>query len=168
MFSILTRRLSDIMTEHNILRGNNFSVLKGTSTQDPIHILNSIMEDAREHKKEVWCLFQDMRRCFDSVNCGPDGMMMRGLKRLKVPQEFQDLIGFITNKKTNRVITAYGMTDEYEPKCGLDQGGVECPLFWRIGYDPLLCALDRLGLGYKMSNGAEVEAEGPMVTNLAF
>ncbi|KAG0311404.1 hypothetical protein BGZ99_010184 [Dissophora globulifera] len=32
-------------------------VLKGTLTKDPIHILNSVMEDAREFNKEVWIMF---------------------------------------------------------------------------------------------------------------
>ncbi|KAH7036152.1 hypothetical protein BKA57DRAFT_521286 [Linnemannia elongata] len=44
LFSILTERLSTIMLEHDILKGANFSVLKGTSTADPIHALNAVME----------------------------------------------------------------------------------------------------------------------------
>ncbi|KAG0039282.1 hypothetical protein BGZ89_007931, partial [Linnemannia elongata] len=73
LFSILTERLSTVMLEHDILKGANFSVLKGTSTADPIHPLNAVREDARQHKKEVWVLLQDMRRCYDSVNCHEGG-----------------------------------------------------------------------------------------------
>ncbi|KAF9134987.1 hypothetical protein BGX30_011705, partial [Mortierella sp. GBA39] len=40
LFSILTSRLSAIMLEHNILKGSNFSVLKGTTTADTIHIVS--------------------------------------------------------------------------------------------------------------------------------
>ncbi|KAF9176570.1 hypothetical protein BGZ49_006148, partial [Haplosporangium sp. Z 27] len=62
MFTILVDRLTSIFARHNILRGPNFSVMKGTMTKDPIHILNSVMEDAREFDQEAWVLFQDMRR----------------------------------------------------------------------------------------------------------
>src|SRR5690606_87317 len=62
--SIITSRLSTIFSRHGILRGPNFSVLKGTTTKDPLHILQAAMEDAREFKKEQWVVFQDIRRCF--------------------------------------------------------------------------------------------------------
>ncbi|KAG0067223.1 hypothetical protein BGZ90_001101 [Linnemannia elongata] len=65
LFSILTERLLAIMLKHKILEGATFSILKGTSTANPIYALNVVMEDARQHK-EVWALFQDMRR--DPVN----------------------------------------------------------------------------------------------------
>ncbi|KAF9271443.1 hypothetical protein BGZ68_003635, partial [Mortierella alpina] len=97
-------------------------------TKDPIHILNAVMEDAGEFNKEAWKLFQDMKRCFDSVSCGPGGMLERGLRHLKVNPKFMQLCMDIADKKTNRIIAAFGLTDEYSPRCGLDQGGVECPL----------------------------------------
>ncbi|KAG0345611.1 hypothetical protein BGZ54_005523 [Gamsiella multidivaricata] len=148
MFTILTKRLSTILTQHNILRGPNYSVLKGTTTKDPIHALNCVMEDATEFKQEQWIVFQDMRRCFDSVNCHQDGMLHRAMARLKFPKPFIDLCMKIADTKVNQVITDYGVTEEYRPQCGLDQGGVECPLFWRIAYDALLCEVMEQGRGY--------------------
>ena len=148
LFSILVERLTAIFMSKDILKGPNFSVLKGTMTKDPIHILNAVMEDAREFNKEAWVLFQDMRRCFDSVSCHDDGMLDRALRWLKIPSSFRRLCLDIAATKTNRVITAYGLTEEYHPRCGLDQGGVECPLFWRISYEILLTAVMDAGLGY--------------------
>jgi hypothetical protein len=46
--SLLTGRLSSICSQHPILHPNNFSVLKGSSIHEPLHALNTIMEDARE------------------------------------------------------------------------------------------------------------------------
>ncbi|KAI7816508.1 hypothetical protein BC939DRAFT_533488 [Gamsiella multidivaricata] len=46
MFAILTNRLSAILSRHSILRGPNFSALKGTTTKDPFHILQAAMDDA--------------------------------------------------------------------------------------------------------------------------
>jgi hypothetical protein len=47
MFAIITKRLSAILSQRNILRGPNYSVLKGTTTKDPIHAINAVMEDAK-------------------------------------------------------------------------------------------------------------------------
>ncbi|KAG0343273.1 hypothetical protein BG005_002520 [Podila minutissima] len=73
LFTILTNGMVAIWKMHNILHGPNFSVLPGTITKTPIHILNSVMEDACEINKEAWILFQDMRRCFNSVSDGYEG-----------------------------------------------------------------------------------------------
>lgn len=155
------------MLEHNILKGSNFSVLKGTTTMDPIHIVNAVMEDAIQHKRELWIPLQDMRRCYDSVNCRPGGMLLLGLDRLKVPKGSQEMLLFITNK-TNRVITSYGLTNKYSPACGLDQGGVECPFLCRIAYDALLVAIDWQKLGYIMTTPPAPGKEPPMVSDTAF
>ena len=128
LFSILIDRLVAILTSHRILSGTNFSVLPGTMTKDPIHILNAVMEDAREHNQEAWILFQDIRRCFDSVSCHPGQTLARSLERLRIPSDFIRLCTTIALNKTNVVITAFGLTEPYKPGCGLDQGGVECPL----------------------------------------
>ena len=164
MFSILTARLSTIMSTHGILRGPNFSVLKGTTTKDPIHILLAMMEDARESGREQWIVFQDMRRCFDSVNCGKDGMLSRALRRLKVPEQFIQLCEMISETKANRVITDFGTTENFQPRCGLDQGGIECPLLWRIAYDPLLCEVMDNCKGYQIRGPSTT----PEVAALAF
>src|SRR5260363_407529 len=65
---VLTKRLSKILKRRNILQGPNFAGLPGNSTEKPIHILNAIMEEAEEKKQELWILFQDMKKAFDSVN----------------------------------------------------------------------------------------------------
>ncbi|KAF9370097.1 hypothetical protein BGX21_005677 [Mortierella sp. AD011] len=89
-----------------------------------------------------------MRQYFDSVSCGPDGILERSLVHLKVNPRFTQLCLRIAANKKNQVITAYGLTDEYSPKCGLGQGGVECPLLWRIVYEVLLSVFMGAGLGY--------------------
>ena len=54
---ILTNCLSKILQKHNVLRGNNFAGLPGKSTDEPIKMINMLMEDVIEHNKELWILF---------------------------------------------------------------------------------------------------------------
>jgi len=65
---VVTRRLAKVFTEKEILKGPNYAGLPGNSTEQPVHILNMIMEEAKEKSKEVWILLQDMKKAFNSVS----------------------------------------------------------------------------------------------------
>jgi len=59
---ILTKRLSSLCSEHNILQGLNFCGLKGkVQTDSPLHIINNVIEDAKQKNGEAWIITQDMR-----------------------------------------------------------------------------------------------------------
>ena len=81
---IITNRLSSICKEHNILAGPNFAGLPEESTQEPIHLLNNIIEEAREKKKELWICFQDTVKTFDTVNLE---MLQKAMERVKIPNK---------------------------------------------------------------------------------
>ena len=50
---IITQRLDNIFVKHNILEGSNYGSLSGNSMSGLIHIMNNILEDARQKNKEV-------------------------------------------------------------------------------------------------------------------
>ena len=50
---ILTKSLSMIIKDKNILQGPNFAGLPKNSAEEPIHILNLFLEEAYEKKKEI-------------------------------------------------------------------------------------------------------------------
>jgi exonuclease III len=84
---IITNRLAKICKENNILRGPNFAGLPGESTSEPIHLLNNICEDARENSKELWILFQDTAKAYDTISLE----MIENLScELKYPQKSQN------------------------------------------------------------------------------
>ncbi|KAF9975293.1 hypothetical protein BGZ75_000585, partial [Mortierella antarctica] len=76
------------------------------------------------------------------------------MSSLKIHPGFRRLCLDIAGTKTNRIITAYGTTDSYHPQRGLDQGGVECPLLWRISYEVLLTEVMNAGLGFSFMRHA--------------
>ena len=123
--SILTKRISDICKNLNILQGNNFSVLKNTSTASPIHIINSFLEDAREKHKEIWCTFQDMRRAYDSVSWQ---MLELAMLHIKMNPTYITLCKNIHTMRQNQIITEYEPTAPYSVMDGLDQGEVNASI----------------------------------------
>ena len=57
---IVIKRMCQILSDKQILQASNNSVLKGTSVAGPLHIVNTVMEDAREKKRPLWMVFQDI------------------------------------------------------------------------------------------------------------
>ena len=88
---VLTKRLARVFIEKEILKGPNYAGLPGNSTEQPVHILNMIMEEAKEKDKEVWILLQDMKKAFDSV---PLESLKLALQRVKI---LRKMIKYILN-----------------------------------------------------------------------
>src|ERR1051325_8528817 len=144
MIRLLNNRLAKIMVDHQVLKGNQFAGLPGTSTFEPLHILNEIVQDAKEQKQEIWVLFQDLSKAYDRVNIP---MLRKAMECIKLPSSFINLISNIFTNRWNRVFTAVGTTDPYEMLTSIDQGEVMSPLLWCIYYDPLLCEINDQELG---------------------
>ena len=99
-----------------------------------------------------------MRKAFDSVSLK---MLKKSLLRIKLPDTTINFILDLYEKRRIKVVTSYGLTEEFEAEDGIDQGEVVSPLVWRIFYDPLLCAVQgAVNTGYK------IETKWP--TNLVY
>src|SRR5256884_6119500 len=135
---VINTRLSNICVNNNILKGLNFAGLPGGTTKTPIHILNNLLEDARDNHKQIWIAMQDMSKAFDSV-----GMVLLtfALKRIKLPQLAIDFFINLFKDRNMRIITNFGLSDAFTAKDGIDQGEVCSLLIWRIFYDSLLCRI---------------------------
>ena len=141
---IITRRLSKVMIDNPILNVNNWAALPGGRTHDPINILNNVMEEAREFKKELWLFFQDISKAYNSIS----GLaVQKAMEQIKIPKKLIEIVGGMLENRTNRVITFHGLTDPYMVHDGIDQGDSISPLLWRIFYDSLLEAVNKSDLG---------------------
>src|SRR5438034_11640140 len=93
---LITTRLSNILSEFDVLQGGNFTGLPGGSCSAPIQTLESLLHDARRNRKDLWILSQDISKAFDSINLQ---MLELAMDRFKIPSLFQQLvISLFTNR----------------------------------------------------------------------
>ncbi|KAG9306155.1 hypothetical protein G9A89_016059 [Geosiphon pyriformis] len=120
-------------SKFDVLQGNNFLVLKDTSIQTPIFAIGLIVEDALEKNRELWLVFQDMYKMYDSV-------------------EWFHLCNSLA--KIKMFMTDFGLTDSYIVHNCFDQEEVFSFLLWKIFYDPLLCEIKHCGnlFGYRLNS----------------
>src|SRR5436853_5577935 len=163
MVKILNHRLSNLFAQKHILKGYQFAGIPGSSTMEPIRILNELIEDAKEKKSELWIVFQDMSKCYDRVNIY---MLEKAMLRLKLPQNFIEIIKNLFTNRKNRIFTSHGLTDPYDVLIGIDQGEVISPLLWTIYYDPLLCEIQQQhNIGYELTHTWSPNLTHPELTN---
>ncbi|KAG9300576.1 hypothetical protein G9A89_000757 [Geosiphon pyriformis] len=151
LFKILFNRISLACGTFDVLCGNNFLVLKGTTIQSLIFAIGSVVENALEKNWKLWLVLQDMRKAYDSVSWEH---LEKSLVRIKMCGRFIWFFGSIYKNCTNRVMTDFGLTDSYCVHDNLDQEEVFSPLLWHIFYDPLLCKVKRQEsmYGYRLSS----------------
>ncbi|CAB4376829.1 unnamed protein product [Rhizophagus irregularis] len=64
---IITKKLSKIIAECNILKGGNHAALPGGSTEVPLKIINACIEDAKRSNNEIWLTFQDLSKAYITI-----------------------------------------------------------------------------------------------------
>jgi hypothetical protein len=144
---IINDRLASTFSTYSILSPNNWAALPGSSTQEPIHILQSVIDDAKHTKQQAWILSLDMSKAYDSVHIP---LLELAMNRIKIPPQITQLIINIFENRTNTVITPFGPTSPYQVHDGIDQGDTISPLLWRIFYDPLITRLSKSKSGYTL------------------
>src|SRR5271154_5883629 len=65
------------------------------------------------------------------------------MSRLKIPQNFINIIQDLLTNRTCKIITSQGLTNSIPIIKGIPQGETISPLLWTIFYDPLLTKLNQ-------------------------
>ncbi|KAG9286689.1 hypothetical protein G9A89_012239 [Geosiphon pyriformis] len=116
---IFSNRISLACSTHNVLHRNNFSVLKGITTQSSIFAVGFVVEDALKKNHELWLVLQDIKKVYNSIGWEH---LKKSLIRIKMCGRLIRFFGGIHNNRVNRVMTNFGLTDGYQVHNNLDQG----------------------------------------------
>jgi ribonuclease HI len=145
----LLARVNKVLTKHQVLVGARHSGVPGTDTTTPIAVLNAAAAQARASGRQLWVLFEDKSKAFDSI---PHDLLRLALQRVKLPEAFIEFYcsGCLAGR-TAHVLTAFGPSSTFPVARGIPQGAVESPLMWNVFYDVCLTAVHNLALANRAS-----------------
>ena len=146
--TVLATRINEALAPQLNPAQHAFNAIR--SVVDAIVTYTLVMEDAKQHKKEIHISNNDCTQAYDAV---PPWAMRAVYRYHGFPPE---LITMLMNMDTNmkgRVLTAHGAGTEWTKTCGLGQGSVLAPLKWNLFLDPLLHRLDKTKDPYIIGSG---------------
>jgi hypothetical protein len=94
--AILTRRLSQAMEKHRVLRGLNLGFRANRQAADLAFAIQGLCEASRVAGKPIELLSLDVRRAYDSVSLPT---LQRSLRRIRVPEGYIRLLSNIHNSR---------------------------------------------------------------------
>ena len=131
---LLAHRLSDIFSRHPILNTAQRGFIHGGTTTKCIDELLDAWEWSRKGHHELHTLFYDIKQAYDSVQ---KDVMLRALRRLRLPESFVHLVGDSLSGLSSCVRTPYGLTRNFDVLRSLRQGDPLAPLLFVILMDAL-------------------------------
>ena len=113
----MNKRLTNILSNNNVLKGNNYASLLSSNCSTPIAILESIIHDAATNNKPLFIFLQDISKAFDSMDIR---MLQLAMKRIKISSHFFNLVIELFTNRYNTVITAYSNSNSYKTEIGIN------------------------------------------------
>jgi hypothetical protein len=112
---------------NKILRKNQAGFRQGRGCTEQVHILRRIIEGAINKNIEVYIVFVDFKKAFDSLN---RSTMFSILRHYGIPAKTVGAIRAIYNNSKSKVLVEGKMSDEFEITTGVLQGDTLAPFFY--------------------------------------
>ena len=115
-----------------ILRKEQAGFRKGRGCDDQIFILRHIAQQCNELKSPLVLCFVDFEKAFDSIS---RSMIKKILRHYGIPEKIVNIIMDMHSGTCCRVMVDGSLTDEFEVKTGVLQGGILSPLLFILVID---------------------------------
>ena len=129
----LTKRITEVLTQHRVVSDWEQGALPGSNTGPPLFIAQRQLQQGRPN----YVFSFNARKAFDTA---PHGTLHLILRHFSVPLEVIDLVLFIHTSARLRIVTAHGLTQPVHMLRGVRQGNPESPLLYALLLEPLLRA----------------------------
>ncbi|KAL6475004.1 hypothetical protein MHYP_G00160440 [Metynnis hypsauchen] len=107
----------------------------GRSTTDMIFAVRQVQEKCKEQNKDLYAVFIDLTKAFDTVNREALWMI---LQRLGCPRKFVQMIRQFHNNMTGAVLSGGEASDPFEISSGVKQGCVLAPILFNLFFTCVL------------------------------
>eukprot|EP00795_Rhopilema_esculentum_P010044 gene10044-biopygen12706 len=128
------------------------------STIDGIFTLKQLMEKAREQRQNMYIVFVDFTKAFDTVN---RDFLFQILGKLGCPPEFIRLIQSLYSEVNARLIVDGVLTEPFEYNSGVKQGCKLAPILYGI-YTAVLLLLAYATIGHQFSVKIRFQYDGDL------
>lgn len=147
--AIIHSRLSKHIRDNWIIHKSQSGYMKGQSTANNIITLNNILEDAKQFNKQIHLLPIDLVKAYDKVqHWAIEAALINAGVDTKTTNLIMDM-----HRNTKAYINIEGHKGtSFDIRTGVRQGDVLAPLLFLLVINPLLEAIDREGVGYRIKN----------------
>ena len=154
-----------------ILRRNQAGFRKGRGCTEQVHVLRRIIEGAIDKNIDLYIVFVDFKKAFDSLE---RSTMFSILRHYGIPEKTVNAIRAIYNNSKSKVLVEGKVTDEFNITTGVLQGDTLAPFLFIIVLDYVLNEAEKEyaeetgshGFTTKLRNGPRSPAEA--LFDLAF
>lgn len=94
-----------------------------------IHAIRLLIEEFRDAKKNLWIVFIDLEKGFDSI---PRTLIWQALRSQNVPEGLIRLLMDMFHSVQTSVRSPAGLSDSFHIKVGVHQGSALSPLLFNI------------------------------------
>jgi hypothetical protein len=139
-YKILTNIINKRMTQYIKIDEYQCGFLKGRSTVDAIHTVKQIIAKANEYNTQIYIMFIDFRKAFDSIDRKE---MIKIIEQLMIPEKLKRVVKMIIVNTKATVITRGGETEEFTINKGIRQGDSLSATLFIIVMDYVVRNIDR-------------------------
>jgi exonuclease III/ribonuclease HI len=143
---VITAALSEFAEEHSVLSSVQAGFRKQKATMDQLQQLVHVLEDARLHKQDAYCLVVDLKAAFNSTD---QDKLLYIMHSLGFGTDAIEVVRGLYTGATTSIRLPAGRTEPVNVDRGTIQGDTLSPFLFLVYLEPLLRWLHAGGRGYK-------------------
>jgi hypothetical protein len=142
IFAHLIRdQLQTFVKENKIISETQKGFNPGGSTFQNILYVHTNIERANQQKEELWELFTDITKAYDTTTTEA---IVNSLKKLKISSKITQIVENIYNGNRTRITTTHGLTKPILLERGVKQGCPLSPILFNLFINNLLKELEKI------------------------